>query len=110
MNEFRTDAGSHYAGLQSSASKQFKSLTLRGNYTFSHCIDEVSNGGLLPFSALGILSPLPGSLSKEYGNCDYDVRHNLSAFAIYEVPFHSSHSLAAPDSGRMAVIGDCVSA
>ena len=93
VNEFRTGAGSHYSGLQTSAGKQFGGLTLRGNYTYSHCLDEVSNGGLLPFSSLGILSPLPGSLSKEYGNCDYDVRHNLSAFGIYKIPFHSSHPL-----------------
>jgi hypothetical protein len=92
VNEFRTGAGSHYAGLQTSAAKQFAGLTLRGNYTYSHCIDEVSNGGLLPFSSLGIISPLPASLSREYGNCDYDVRHNLSAFGIYEIPFRSSHA------------------
>jgi hypothetical protein len=93
VNEFRTGAGSHYSGLQTSASKQIGGLTVRANYTYSHCIDEVSNGGLLPFSSLGILTPLPGSLRKEYGNCDYDVRHNLSAFAIYEIPFHSSRRL-----------------
>jgi hypothetical protein len=93
VNEFRTGAGSHYSGLQSSATKQISGLTLRANYTYSHCLDEVSNGGLLPFSSLGILTPLPGSLHKEYGNCDYDVRHNLSAFGIYEIPFHSSHRL-----------------
>jgi hypothetical protein len=93
VNEFRTGAGSHYSGLQTSATKQFGGLTLRGNYTYSHCLDEISNGGLLPFSSLGILSPLPGSLRKEYGNCDYDVRHNLSAFGIYQIPFHSSHRL-----------------
>ena len=93
VNEFRTDAGSNYTGLQTSATKQFGGLTLRGNYTYSHCLDEVSNGGLLAFSSLGILSPLPGDLRKEYGNCDYDVRHNLSAFGIYEIPFHSSHAL-----------------
>jgi len=93
VNEFRTGAGSHYSGLQASAGKQFGGLTLRGNYTYSHCIDQVSNGGMLAFSSLGILSPLPGDLRKEYGNCDYDVRHNLSAFGIYEIPFHSSHRL-----------------
>ncbi len=93
VNEFRTGAGSHYSGLQSSAGKQIGGLTVRANYTYSHCLDEVSNGGLLPFSSLGILSPLPGSLRKEYGNCDYDVRHNLSAFGIYEMPFHFSHRL-----------------
>jgi hypothetical protein len=92
-NEFRTGACSHYSGLQTSAGKQFGGLTLRGNYTYSHCIDEVSNGGLLPFSSFGILAPLPGDLRKEYGNCDYDVRHNLSAFGIYRIPFHSSHPL-----------------
>jgi Carboxypeptidase regulatory-like domain len=92
VNEFRTGAGSHYTGLQTSVTKQFAGLTLRGNYTYSHCLDEVSNGGLLPFSTLGILYPLPGSLRKEYGNCDYDVRHNLSAFGIYEIPFHSHHA------------------
>ncbi len=91
VNEFRTDAGSNYTGLQTSATKQFGGLTLRGNYTYSHCLDEVSNGGLLPFSSLGILYPLPGDLRREYGNCDYDVRHNLSAFGIYEIPFHSSN-------------------
>jgi hypothetical protein len=92
VNEFRTGAGSHYTGLQTSVTKQFAGLTLRGNYTYSHCLDEVSNGGLLPFSTLGILYPLPGDLRKEYGNCDYDVRHNLSAFGIYEIPFHSGHA------------------
>ena len=93
VNEFRTDAGSHYSGLQTSATKQFAGLTLKANYTFSHCIDEVSNGGLLAYSSLGIIAPLPGSLRREYGNCDYDIRHNVSAFGIYEIPFRSSHVL-----------------
>ena len=93
VNEFRTDAGSNYTGLQASVTKQFAGLTLHGNYTYSHCLDEISNGGLLPFSSLGIISPLPGDLRREYGNCDYDIRHNISAFGIYEVPFHSKHAI-----------------
>jgi hypothetical protein len=92
VNEFRTDANSAYAGLQTSVTEQFAGLTLRGNYTFSHCLDEISNGGLLPFSTQGILSPLPGELSRQYGDCDYDVRHNVSAFGLYQIPFHSHHS------------------
>jgi hypothetical protein len=93
VNEFRTDASSNYSGLQTSVSGQFHSLTLRANYTLSHCLDEVSNGGLLPFSTAGILSPLPGELSRQYGNCDYDVRQNISAFGIYQIPFASAHAL-----------------
>ena len=93
VNEFRTDASSNYSGLQTSLTEQFRSLTLNANYTFSHCLDEVSNGGLLPFSTQGILTPLPGELSSQYSNCDYDVRHNLSAFGIYQIPFASKHLL-----------------
>jgi hypothetical protein len=92
VNEFETNATSSYSGLQTGITEQFGGLTLRGNYTLSHCLDEVSNGGLLPFSTQGILSPLPGELSHDYGDCDYDVRHNLSAFGIYQIPFRSSHA------------------
>jgi hypothetical protein len=93
VNEFRTDANSSYSGLQASISEQIHGLTVRGNYTLSHCLDEVSNGGLLSFSSQGILSPLPGELSRSYGNCDYDVRQNVSAFGIYQIPFSSAHAL-----------------
>lgn len=91
VNELQTGAGSHYTGLQTMVSKQVQGLSVQGNYTYSHCLDEISNGGLLPFSTLGIIAPLPGSLRAEYGNCDYDIRHHLSAFAVYEVPFHSAN-------------------
>jgi hypothetical protein len=60
VNEFETNATSSYSGLQTGITEQFRGLTLRGNYTLSHCLDEVSNGGLLAFSTQGILSPLPG--------------------------------------------------
>jgi hypothetical protein len=54
-------------------------LQVQANYTWSRCMDTVSNGGFLPFSAGGILSPLPGELSRQYGPCDYDIRHNFTA-------------------------------
>ena len=92
VNEFQTGANSSYSGLQAGITEQLGGLTLRGNYTFSHCLDEVSNGGLLSFSSQGLLSPLPGELSRQYGDCDYDVRHNISAFGIYQIPFRSSHA------------------
>ena len=34
-----------------------------------------------------------GHLRKEYGNCDYDVRQNISAFDLYQIPFHSEHAV-----------------
>jgi Carboxypeptidase regulatory-like domain len=103
VNEFRTDANSSYSGLQTSFTEQFHGLTLRANYTLSHCLDEVSNGGLLPFSTQGILSPLPGELDRQYGDCDYDVRHNLSAYGMVQLPFHSDHRVLRQVFGGWSV-------
>jgi hypothetical protein len=105
VNEFRTGASSNYAGLQTAVTKQAGGLTLHANYTWSHCLDEVSNGGLLAFSSLGILSPLPGELNRNYGNCDYDIRHNLSAFAIYALPFRSTHLILRKFLGGWQISG-----
>jgi hypothetical protein len=93
VTEFRTDADSNYAGLQAAYGEQWHGLTLRANYSFSHCLDEVSNGGLLAFSTQGLMSPLPGELRRQYASCDYDVRNNVTAYGLYTVPFHSPHAL-----------------
>ena len=106
VNEFRTDAGSNYTGLQTSVTQAIRQSDAARKLHLSHCLDEVSNGGLLPFSTLGILSPLPGDLRQQYGNCDYDVRHNISAFGIYQIPFHSSHAVLAVIVRRLAGVGD----
>ncbi len=88
VTQFSTGANSHYNGLQLTAMKRM-SHGFQGqiNYTWSHCLDTVSNGGFLQFSAGGILSPLPGELARNYGNCDYDIRHNLTAQYTYQLPF-----------------------
>ena len=93
VTEFQTGANSIYNGLQTVYTQQWGGLTLRGNYTFSHCLDEVSNGGLLAFSTQGLESPLPGELSRQHASCDYDVRQNISAFGVYQVPFHSGNPI-----------------
>ena len=87
VTQFSTGASSHYNGLQLTAMKNL-SHGLQGqiNYTFSKCMDEVSNGGFLQFAAGALLSPLPGELTRNYGPCDYDVRHNLTAEYVYELP------------------------
>jgi hypothetical protein len=87
VTQFSTGANSHYNGLQLTAMKRLgHGLQGQVNYTFSRCMDTVSNGGFLPFSAGGILSPLPGDLARDYGPCDYDIRHNLNAQYVYQLP------------------------
>jgi hypothetical protein len=62
VTQFSTGATSHYNGLQLNATKRLgHGLQGQVNYTLSRCMDEVSNGGLLQFSAGGILSLCPES-------------------------------------------------
>src|SRR5580704_6068442 len=95
VTQFATGANSHYNGLQLTAMKRLgHGLQGQINYTWSRCMDTVSNGGFLSFSAGGILSPLPGDLARDYGPCDYDIRHNLNAQYVYQLPVRMhSHSL-----------------
>jgi hypothetical protein len=95
VTQFSTGANSHYNGLQLTAMKRLgHGLQGQVNYNWSRCMDTVSNGGFLPFSAGGILSPLPGDLARDYGPCDYDIRHNLNAQYVYQLPVRvRSHSL-----------------
>jgi hypothetical protein len=87
VTQFSTGANSHYSGLQVTAMKRFGNGFMgQLNYTWSRCMDTVSNGGFLQFSAGGILSPLPGDLARDYGPCDYDIRHNLNAQYVYQLP------------------------
>jgi hypothetical protein len=92
VTQFSTGSNSHYHGLQLTAMKRLgRGLQGQVNYTFSRCMDEVSNGGFLQFAAGAILSPLPGDLARNYGPCDYDIRHNLNAEYVYELPI-KAHS------------------
>jgi hypothetical protein len=87
VTQFSTGANSHYNGLQVTAMKRIAhGLMGQMNYTWSRCMDTVSNGGFLQFSAGGILSPLPRDLARDYGPCDYDIRHNLNAQYVYQLP------------------------
>ena len=87
VTQFSTGANSHYNGLQITAMKRLgHGFMGQLNYTLSRCMDTVSNGGFLQFSAGGILSPLPGDLARDYGPCDYDIRQNLNAQYVYQLP------------------------
>ncbi|MGA2712088.1 MAG: carboxypeptidase-like regulatory domain-containing protein [Bryobacteraceae bacterium] len=96
VTQLSTGANSHYNGLQLTAAKRLShGLQLQINYTWSHCIDEVSNGGFLQFSSAGILSPIPGDLARDRGPCDYDIRHNLTANYVYQLPWKVRNDVLA---------------
>jgi hypothetical protein len=101
VTQLNTGANSHYNGLQLTADKRLvHGVQVQANYTWSRCMDTVSNGGFLPFAAGAIFSPLPGRLDRQYGPCDYDVRHNFTAQYVYQLPIKlRNRSLGAALNG-----------
>ena len=89
VNQIQSIAVSNYNGLSTSLSHNFnRGFAFQVNYTWSHALDEVSNGGLLPFNDTTNVSPLnpinPFNLRANYGNADYDVRHYFSANYVWD--------------------------
>ena len=88
VNEIDSTGSSNYSGLIASYIHQGKSLNAQLNYAWSHSLDEVSNGGILPFGQNVIGFQInPYDLRQNYGNSDYDVRHYLSGNYLYVLPF-----------------------
>jgi hypothetical protein len=98
--EVGNGAISNYNGLIVGASRHTKSLTLNFNYAWSHTLDEISNGGILPFSGAAggaggnfQFPQNPNNLKQNYGNADYDVRQNITASYVYALPYYGGPKL-----------------
>jgi hypothetical protein len=89
----QTGAVSNYNGLNLSLTKRYSNwVSGHLNYTWSHGLDEVSNGGLFSDGngTQGQISPL-SLRSLNYGNSDYDIRHNMNGdFVITPMPKFSN--------------------
>ncbi len=83
---------SNYEGLVASFTRRVStSFQLQANFTWSHALDDISNGGFLPFnlgSNTSILTPQNPYNFKQYnyGNADYDVRKQASITYLWHTP------------------------
>ena len=99
VTEYKQGAVSNYNGVTFSLRRQFShSVSAHVNYTWSHNIDETSNGGLFQYGFEGnntILGQIyPGNLrASNYGNSDYDIRHLLNADFVFNPEFHKTGGL-----------------
>jgi hypothetical protein len=104
-----TNAGySNYNGVTVSLHQNVRhGLSAQFNYTYSHANDNVSNGGVLPYSlANSLLNQIdPQNPKADYASSDYDVRHQLSANYVWDVPFKSSSRLLNSAIGGWQVSG-----
>ncbi|HEY1938021.1 MAG TPA: TonB-dependent receptor [Candidatus Angelobacter sp.] len=89
VTEVNSGAVSNYNGLVTSVRHNFThGVQFQVNYTWSHALDEISNGGLLQFNQgtnPSLLFPVdPNNLRANYGNADYDIRHYFSVNYVWD--------------------------
>jgi hypothetical protein len=101
VQTLQSGADSNYNGVTGSVRLQYHSwLMAHFNYTFSHALDETSNGGLFVIGGwpggFNIQTQVnPGSLrANNYGNADYDVRSLFNADYVVTPPVHFSNMFA----------------
>src|ERR1700722_11392245 len=104
-----TNAGySNYYGVTASLQQNlWHGLTARFNYTYSHATDNVSNGGVLPYSsANSIIAQInPSNPNAGYASSDYDLRHQLSANYVWDLPVKFSNHLLNTLVGGWQIAG-----
>jgi hypothetical protein len=67
--------------------RQSANLVYQFSYTWSHCIDSAYTYGGLGFNNVTSAITNPYNYNGEKGPCAFDLRHNISANAVYVFPF-----------------------
>ena len=63
-------------------------FTIQASYTWAHAMDEISNGGFLPYGSDSISYQLnPFNLRDNYANADYDIRSSFNAQYVWNTPW-----------------------
>ncbi len=95
VSQVQNGAISNYNGLTVSLKHNFsKWVSAHANYTWSHNLDELSNGGLFTYGdSLPLNQLCPQSLrSCNYGGSDYDIRDSFNADFVIHPSYHFSNS------------------
>ncbi len=82
---FENSASSNYHALQVSLERRLQNgLQFRGNWTWAHAVDEVSD----PFDARGF-SALPQTINRmdlDRASSSFDTRHRVASYAVWNIP------------------------
>jgi len=101
VSTLQSGAVSNYNGLTVTIRVQYHNWIMAHiNYTYSHALDETSNGGLFPIGGwdggANIQTQVnPGTLrTNNYGNADYDIRNLFNADFVVTPPLHFENKFA----------------
>jgi hypothetical protein len=109
VQKINDNAKSGYNGLM----VEYKHIDRRGvtadiSYTYSHALDDISNGGTgLYFNGGAVtnqITPVSPSILM-YSNSDYDIRHNLVADVTYVEPYRFANKLVDLAAGGWTIAG-----
>jgi outer membrane receptor protein involved in Fe transport len=97
VDEYSNNGVSNYNGVTVEYTHIGQGITGHLAYTYSHALDDISNGGVgLNYnngSALRQLTPTLGPGNLNYSNADYDIRNNLVGDLVYEEPYKAHNQL-----------------
>lgn len=81
----------NYNGLQVQYNyRSRRGLTVQANYAWAKALDISSSGEQGVTSAVGPSDPF--NLAKDYAPADFDLRHQLKAAVIYQIPGYKGHA------------------
>jgi hypothetical protein len=111
VTDLTNNGHANYNGLTTSMRHTARyGLTLTANYTYSHALDVVSNGGLEYFN--GMVTYPMSTLSNvsanalNYGNADYDMRHSTSFQYIWAIPYKPANAMLRTAAEGWSVSGN----
>jgi hypothetical protein len=112
VRDLTNAAISNYNGVTLTLQQRFTHGFQAGfNFTWSHALDDISNGGIEPYSTNTAGDSLryqidPLDLRRyNYSNSDYDFRRVASLNYIWEIPFKSHNGFANQALGGWSVSG-----
>ena len=80
VNQQNSIGTSNYNALQTTLRlRTWHGLNTQFAYTWSHTLDQISE-------YRGVLADVTGNLKADYGNGDFDTRHNLSGVFTWDIP------------------------
>jgi hypothetical protein len=95
VSQYSNTGNSDYNGVTVSLQRRYATFQMAVAYTWSHATDDVSNGGINPFSLNDSLITQinPQCLRcQNWGNADYDFRHYLQANYSWTPGYKFKHS------------------
>jgi len=80
INQISSSGTSNYNSLQVTfRTKVWHGVSTQFNYTWAHSLDEIT-------AYVGAIPQDSTNFKNDYGNSDFDIRHNFSGYIVYDIP------------------------